>query len=281
MKRSKPNNSIFFLRGNSYYGVSRIEDLINLHSDINCRGDLDLSGFGKHLVDLQNKKGSIILNERNPSILVKNVRKLILDQIKLVCGIGFPVIGSSSKESVKGWFMRNHKYVIAYQKLNQAIIANFSYYIKAFHFNKKLVPGLIIKNETFLNCCMNFGLRDHDLHELEKVLYGDVGLVQLLMLEWWQDLAKNIKLYDVDLDMRSQMLWVDLDNVLNNPDHEISRIWTFLDTKQNQNKLEDCLSNGLGDYNFEYRSAYDVSYFSKQQHLLLALENKAKDYSQS
>lgn len=254
---TETDNNVFFLKGHSKFAISRAEDLINLHKNVNCRGDMDFVGLGHFVNEFFNNQKSIILFERNPLLLKNKINKLVLDQIRLVCGRRFKAVGASCAVELNNLFIPKLKYVTIFQRINDAIISNLYHSIFYFRFNNRIVSKEYTQNEDFLRLVEKYPNSKINLEELEADLYDSKALLNLHLRDWITCVSKDVNYFKANNNFKESILWVDFDILKSQTKTELDRIFNFLELDPELLHSEDNFSNGTHDYDYSYKSLFN------------------------
>jgi len=134
---------IFFLRGYQKSGVSWLEDILNLHPDINCQGPFHLEILMRGLKNFESNNNCITI-DGNPGFsryLRHSFRQFLLNQIIRFCGTEHKLIGDSTPVALGTLLIPDTKYIVISRDGRDVIVDHISYLIKTGAQNIKNIKG--------------------------------------------------------------------------------------------------------------------------------------------
>lgn len=239
-------NELFFVRGYSINGIQRMEDLLNFHPDVNCRGDFDFEALGEFIEDFFNRNKSILIYERNPYMLKTIIISAIREMITNVCGSNFKRIGASSADSIKPLFIPNTKYIVVYQSLHEAVVSNLIYNLELAIINPALVPDKLKSIAKFNEMVNLHTERNLPLEDIIYNLKTDKVLSRVLRVDWLKSYTQDVR---VSQRRSKDVHWVAYDQLFENYHSVMDRVFSFLKLPSiPKESYKENLASGYYDY---------------------------------
>ena len=240
------SKNIFFIRGFSVNGIRRLEDLVNFHPKVNCRGDFSFEGLGKYLNEFFDSKRSVIIYERNANLFKNSILKTMKDMMYNLCGKEFTRIGASSADSIVPLYVPGSKYLVVYQDMTDSVLSFLIYNLELGKNNIKLIDPGLVKLKGFQVMLKRHIEEPFDIQGVIDFLLVHPNLNKLWQKQWYLRFMKD---YRMSSKPFVDTLWVNYSDLFTEYEEVMSQVFEFLGLANTKKIVyHETLSSGYYDY---------------------------------
>ena len=231
---------VFFIRGFDRSGTHWLEDLVNLHPDINCQGPFNLDIFFSGLKNFE-KSNSCINTDGKPgyfNFLKKSIQIFTKEQIIKFCGTDYKLVGDCSAKAIGTQFIPRSKYIVVARDGRDVIVDKILHIIKSGAQSQdniklfKRIPSLQKKIELYRNDRDYFGKN-------KKELLNDKRLFLFIALMWKNHILSDYSIYQNHSLHQSRILWIQLEELQSDLENYLKSIYEFLNVDSTKGKTVD------------------------------------------
>ncbi len=132
------DQTVFFIRGFMRSGTNWLNNILNLHPDINCKGEFHLQRLNRHFNMLANdfySKSVGMYKNEGVELLKKEYQRFIKNIVKTYCG-NYPIVGDRTPVGLVDFILPDCKYIIISRDGRDVVVSWF------FHALRNNIPVL-------------------------------------------------------------------------------------------------------------------------------------------
>ena len=218
-KKQTKKSEVLFIRGYAKSGTNWVCNLLNLHPDINCKGEFHLDKLFTGLLAMQESKWSI-LNREQPELLSISFYQLAKELVIKTCE-NAPVCGDRTPTSIRSTFIPKVKNIYITRD-GRDVIVSWAYHA----FNRELVsrPSMKEKLESFKKNSNYFEENKQELLSTEAFVRG-------FSRKWSNQIVDDFKMMHAADRGENQLdyMWIQYEDLHQNTEKIRKKLYQYLE----------------------------------------------------
>ncbi len=214
--KKNPENirEVFYLRGFQRSGTNWLCNLLNLHPDINCKGEFHLERFFSAKKNAQENEDYLYDNKRFEKQFFNFVDNIVLD----TCG-DFPLCGDRTPTGIMSTLVPNRKYILITRDGRDCMVSWF------YHCLRK---GILVKNQNMKMRKDKFDFDPAYFETHKHELLQMKGYMKKIAHHWNYRIKNDLKAISKSKELDISCYWVKYEELLLNTDKIRNELYNFL-----------------------------------------------------